>query len=84
MRRKIKNRNIVKPDPVYESLKVAKLINYIMQEGKKETARQIVYGALNLIKDQAKTENPIEVLETAIKNILARVLKVANFHFQRK
>jgi small subunit ribosomal protein S7 len=68
MRRKIKNRNIVKPDPVYESLKVAKLINYIMQEGKKETARQIVYGALNLIKDQAKTENPIEVLETAIKN----------------
>jgi len=68
MRRKIKNRNIVGPDPVYESVKVAKLINYIMQEGKKETSRQIVYGAMDLIKEKMKTENPVEVFENAIKN----------------
>ncbi len=68
MRRKIKKRNIVGPDPVYESVKVAKLINYIMQEGKKETSRQIVYGAMDLIKEKMKTENPVEVFENAIKN----------------
>src|SRR3989344_3821569 len=68
MRQKIKNRNIVGPDPVYESVKVAKLINYIMQEGKKETSRQIVYGAMDLIKEKMKTENPVEVFENAIKN----------------
>lgn len=68
MRRKIKNRNIVGPDPIYESVKVSKLINYVMQEGKKETARQIVYGALDSIKEQMKTDNPVEVFETAIKN----------------
>lgn len=68
MRRKIKNRKSVKPDPNYESVKVAKLINYMMQEGKKEKARVIVYGAMDLIKEKAKTENPIEVFENAIKN----------------
>jgi small subunit ribosomal protein S7 len=68
MRRKIKNRNIAGPDPVYESVKVSKLINYIMEDGKKETARKAVYGALNVIKEKNKTENPVEVLEEAIKN----------------
>lgn len=68
MRRKIKNRNIIGPDPIYQSLKISKLINYIMQEGKKETARQIVYGSLDLIKEKMKTENPVEVFEGAIKN----------------
>jgi len=56
------------PDAVYESVKVSKLINYIMQEGKKETARKAVYGALDIIKEKQKTENPVEVLEEAIKN----------------
>lgn len=68
MRRKIKNKNIVGPDPVYQSVKIAKLINYIMEEGKKETSRGIVYGALNLIKEKTKTENPMEIFEDAIKN----------------
>ncbi|MEK9185665.1 MAG: 30S ribosomal protein S7, partial [Patescibacteria group bacterium] len=43
MRRKIKNRNIVKPDVAFNSTKVEKFINYIMGEGKKNTARKIVY-----------------------------------------
>ena len=68
MRRKIKNRNIVGPDPVYQSVKIAKFINYIMEEGKKETSRGIVYGSMDLIKEKMKTDNPIEVFENAIKN----------------
>ncbi len=69
MRKKIKNKKELKPDPIYSSVKVAKLINYVMKRGQKETARKIVYEALETIKEKEKVENPIEILELAIKNI---------------
>jgi small subunit ribosomal protein S7 len=68
MRRPVKNRNIVKPDVRYQSEKVEKFINHIMLDGKKQTARNIVYGAFEVIKDQAKVENPLEVFDMALKN----------------
>lgn len=68
MRRPVKNRNIVKPDREFDSEKIAKFINYVMWEGKKEGARKIVYGALDVIKKKEKIEDPMEVLETALKN----------------
>jgi small subunit ribosomal protein S7 len=68
MRRKVKNRNIAEPDLVYSSDKLGKFINYVMKEGKKNTARKIVYGALDLIKEKQKVENPIEIFENAIRN----------------
>jgi small subunit ribosomal protein S7 len=39
-----------------------------MDSGKKETARKIVYGAFEVIKEKAKVEDPMEVFEAAIKN----------------
>lgn len=69
MRRKVKNRNIAEPDFIYDSPKVGKFINYVMQEGKKNAARTIVYGAFDLIKQDLKTENPLEVFETALRNV---------------
>lgn len=68
MRRKAKNRNIVKADSKYNSDKVGKLINYVMKKGNKNAARKIVYGALDEIKEKSKTENPIEIFDTAMKN----------------
>jgi small subunit ribosomal protein S7 len=68
MRRKVKNRNIAKPDSVYESDKVGKLINYVMLSGKKNTARDIVYGALDIMKKEAGEDNFMETFELAIKN----------------
>lgn len=69
MRRKVKNRKGVTEDAVYHSQKVAKLVNYVMNEGKKETARKIVYGAMTAVKEKTKVENPLEVLDTALKNV---------------
>ena len=46
-------RNIL-PDPRYHDLEVAKLINYIMQRGKKTIAQQIVYDCFNIIKDKER------------------------------
>lgn len=68
MRGKVKNRNIAKPDIVFNSQKIEKFINYLMEEGKKNTARKIVYNAFDLIKDKAKVADPLEVFETALKN----------------
>jgi small subunit ribosomal protein S7 len=68
MRRPVKNRKAPKPDSVYGSVKLSRFINYIMLDGKKETARKIVYGALDIIKEKEKGKEPLEVFETALKN----------------
>jgi small subunit ribosomal protein S7 len=52
----------------YDSLKLAKLTNYIMDSGKKTIARAIVADCMNAIKEQAKVENPMEIFELALKN----------------
>ncbi len=69
MRRKVKNRKELSPDPIYNSPKVTKLINYVMESGKKEAARKIVFGSFDIIKERQKTENPLEIFDTALKNI---------------
>ena len=68
MRRKVNNRNMVKPDLKFNSEKVEKFINTIMLSGKKNTARTAVYGAFDLIKEKAMVENPLEVFDMALKN----------------
>lgn len=69
MRRPIKKKHELKPDSKYNSLKVAKFINYVMLEGSKTAARKVVYNAFEEIKKQTKTENPLEVFDTALKNV---------------
>ena len=68
MRRKVKNRNEVEPDMVYNSVKVEKFINYVMMGGKKNTARKVVYGSFDLIKEKTGNKNPLEAFDSAIKN----------------
>ncbi len=51
MRRPIKKRPVVVADERYNSVSVARLINYIMLRGQKETARKIVYAAFEEIKN---------------------------------
>ncbi|MEK7060060.1 MAG: 30S ribosomal protein S7 [Patescibacteria group bacterium] len=68
MRRKINNRNIVKPDFIYNSQKLEKFINYIMWSGKKETARKVMYQAFDVIKEKTGNPNPLEIFDLAMKN----------------
>jgi small subunit ribosomal protein S7 len=69
MRRPVKNRNIVGPDLKYNSVRVEKFINSVMWDGKKSTARKVVYDALDIMKEKAKVESPLELFETAIRNV---------------
>ena len=56
-RRKQADKREILPDSKYGNLVVAKLINIIMQDGKKEVAEGIVYGALERLKKIAKDGN---------------------------
>ncbi len=62
----------VNPDPRYNSELVARVINYIMAGGKKATAENIVYGALEEIGKRTEQE-PLEILVKAIDTIKPRV-----------
>ena len=90
MRRKEKNRNIPGEDLLYKSEKVEKLINYVMERGKKNTARTIVYGAFEIMKEKKKEMEPLEVFELAVKNagplmeIRSRRVGGANYQVPRE
>ena len=53
-RRKAATKREILPDSKYNNLVVAKLINNIMWDGKKEVAENIVYGAMDKLKTLAK------------------------------
>lgn len=69
MRRKIKARKPIQPDLTFKSVQVAKFINYIMEGGKKNTAKKVIYDALAEIGEKAKTDKPMEVFEMALDNV---------------
>ncbi len=67
MRRPIKKKNPRTPDLQYKSEAISRFINTVMLDGKKDTARKVVYDALEIIK---KTDvDPLETFETAIRNV---------------
>ena len=69
MRRPIKKRPEVKPDVQFGSVEVERLINYVMLNGQKETARKIVYNAFEEIKNAKENGgDPLEIFDTALKN----------------
>lgn len=58
----------VEADPIYGSTVVTKLVNQVMQSGKKATARRSVYGALERAAKELGVE-PLSVLTQAILNV---------------
>lgn len=56
-------------DPMYNSKVVTKLINSVMEDGKKGVAQKIVYEAFQIINDKTGND-PVEVFEAAMNNIM--------------
>jgi small subunit ribosomal protein S7 len=71
-RRSRAQRKIAEPDPIYNSRLVTLLTSRILQSGKKSLAQKIVYNALELISTKTE-ENPVLVLEKAVKNVTPAV-----------
>ena len=60
------------PDPLFNSVLVSKLTNQILLDGRKDTARNIVYSALELVEKQAGGD-PLAVLKEAFENVKPQV-----------
>lgn len=59
----------VLPDPMYKSKVVTKLINNVMEDGKRGVAQKICYEAFDIIKEKTGKE-PLEVFEAALNNVI--------------
>ena len=69
MRRRRPDKRKILKDPIYKDLTVAKFVNYIMKDGKKSIAEKILYGSLDIIKGQLKTDDPLDVFKKALNNV---------------
>lgn len=60
------------PDPLYNNVDVARLINKVMKDGKKSIAEKIVYAAFDIVKEKARRD-PLEVFYQALNNVMPLV-----------
>ena len=63
------SRKQLKPDPVYGSLLASKFINCLMYDGKKSTAQEVFYDALEVIRGRIADQEPIDVFTQALENV---------------
>ena len=68
---KIKKR-VTNPDTLYNSVIIAKLINYIMIDGKKTVAQEQVYKALKNLAEKGKSD-ALQLFDKAIQNVGPKV-----------
>ena len=67
-RGRISKRDVL-PDPLYNSKLVTKLINNVMEDGKKGVAQKIVYDAFRTVEEKLG-QNPLEVFNEALENVM--------------
>ncbi len=63
----------IKPDRLYNSVMVQKVINRVMLDGKKQMAEGLVYGGMQKAADKLKVQNPVDVFDIAMKNVIPQV-----------
>jgi small subunit ribosomal protein S7 len=66
-RRKHIDRRVRLGDPKFGNTTLSELINKMMYRGKKSTAENVVYGALDIIQEKEKND-PVAIMEQALKN----------------
>ncbi len=73
MRKSKPKKRIILPDPKFNDVLVTKFVNNIMLQGKKSTAFNIFYDAIDIIQGKLKDENGLEVWKKALANITPAV-----------
>lgn len=68
MRRRRAAKRTVAPDPKYGNTLVHKLINMVMERGKKSLSERIVYNAFAILGEKTG-KDPLEVFKQAVENI---------------
>ena len=67
-RRRAEKRDIL-PDPKFGDIVVTKFMNYVMYEGKKAVAGNILYGAFDILEAKRKDQGPLETFHAALENV---------------
>lgn len=67
-RRRVAAKRDILPDPIYNSTMVTKFINGVMLKGKKTTAEQIFYGAMEQVAEKTG-EEPLKIFKNAMENV---------------
>ena len=61
-------KRVISPDAKFQNLSVQRIINKILQQGKKSIAERIVYKSLDIVEDQTN-RSPVDTLEQALRNV---------------
>ncbi len=72
-RRKVVAKRQIPGDIRFNSILISKFINVMMSQGKKNAARKIFYGAMDIVEDRVKEDDPFAVFEKAMDNVRPRV-----------
>jgi len=80
MRGKQAIKHKLKPDSRYNSVLVAKFINYLMRDGKKSVAEKVVYGCFDIITEKLKKgqingdyKDSLAIFDQAVKNVIPQL-----------
>ncbi len=69
MRKKRAEKRFIVPDPKFRDVTLSRFINKLMLDGKKNSSRKILYGALEIIQDKTQ-EEPLGVFKKALQNVM--------------
>ncbi len=72
VRKIVKDKSFYYSDPMYSNYYIAKLVNFVMKWGKKQTARKIVYNALDIASKELKAK-PDEIITNVLANVAPSV-----------
>ncbi len=67
-RRRAEKRDVL-PDPKFGDIVLTKFMNYVMHEGKKAVAENIMYGAFDIVEGKRRDLGPLETFHAALENV---------------
>ena len=73
MRKKKAKKRILIPDPKFGSTLVTRFVNNLMLDGRKNTAFNVFYNAMDSIAEKETEETSLKVFEKSLENIMPHV-----------
>jgi len=75
MRKSKPKQRLLLPDPVYNDTLVTRFVNSLMQDGKKNVAYKVFYGAMDILaeKNKENEKTPLEIWKKALENVTPMV-----------
>jgi small subunit ribosomal protein S7 len=69
MRKSRAKKRVLLPDPKFQDKLVTRFVNNLMLDGKKSTAFDIFYGALEIVDEKMEEEDSLEVWKKSLTNV---------------